>query len=69
MPDSNEYGLDEGRDKYNNYIIAYDRSSTVSEEKDVGTFDYVLVVYGMFYLLSSLILKEDLPYQPFGLVL
>ena len=41
VPDSNEYGLDEGRDKYNNYIIAYDRSSTVSEEKDVGTFDYV----------------------------
>ena len=41
VPDSNEYGLEEGRDKYNNYIIAYDRSSTVSEEKDVGTFDYV----------------------------
>ena len=40
VPDSNEYGLDEGWDKYNNYIIAYDRSSTVSEEKDVGTFDY-----------------------------
>ncbi|MDU8008580.1 MAG: DUF805 domain-containing protein [Veillonella sp.] len=58
VPESNEYGLDEGRDRYNNYIIAYDRSSTVSE-----------VVYGMFYLLSSLILKEDLPHQPFGLVL
>ncbi len=41
VPDSNKYGLDEGRDRYNNYIIAYDRSSTVSEEKDVGTFDYV----------------------------
>ena len=27
------------------------------------------VVYGMFYLLSSLILKEELPYQLFGLVL
>ena len=41
MPDSNEYGLDEGRNRYKNYIIAYDRSSTVSEDKDVGTFDYV----------------------------
>lgn len=41
VPESNEYGLDEGRDRYNNYIIAYDRSSTVSEDKDVGTFDYV----------------------------
>ena len=41
VPDSNEYGLDEGRNRYKNYIIAYDRSSTVSEEKDVGTFDYV----------------------------
>ena len=41
VPDSNKYGLDEGRDRYNNYIIAYDRSSTVSEDKDVGTFDYV----------------------------
>ena len=41
VPDSNEYGLDEGRDSYNNYIIAYDRSSTVSEDKDIGTFDYV----------------------------
>lgn len=41
VPDSNEYGLDEGRDRYNNYIIAYARSSTISEDKDVGTFDYV----------------------------
>ena len=41
VPESNEYGLDEGRDRYNNYIIVYDRSSTVSEDKDVGTFDYV----------------------------
>lgn len=41
VPDSNEYGLDEGRDRCNNYIIAYDRSSTVSEDKDIGTFDYV----------------------------
>ena len=41
VTDSNEYGLDEGRDSYNNYIIAYDRSSTVSEDKDIGTFDYV----------------------------
>lgn len=41
VPDSNEYGLDEGRNRYKNYIIAYDRSSTVSEDKDVGTFDYV----------------------------
>jgi len=68
VPDSNEYGLDEGRDSYNNYIIAYDRSSTVSEDKDIGTFDYVCG-YGMFYLLSHLILKEELPYQLFGLVL
>ena len=67
--DSNEYGLDEGRDKYNNYIIAYDRSSTVSEEKMLVHLTMCVVVYGMFYLLSSLILKEDLPYQPLGLVL
>ena len=41
VPDSNEYGLYEGRNRYKNYIIAYDRSSTISEDKDVGTFDYV----------------------------
>lgn len=41
VPDFNKYGLDEGRDSYNNYIIAYNRSSTVSEDKDIGTFDYV----------------------------
>ncbi|MDU1673652.1 MAG: DUF805 domain-containing protein [Veillonella sp.] len=41
VPDSNEYGLDEGRDKYNNYIIAYDRSSTISKDESSGTFDYV----------------------------
>ena len=41
VPDFNKYGLDEGRDRYNNYIIAYNRSSTVSEDKDIGTFDYV----------------------------
>ena len=28
-----------------------------------------VVVYGMFYLLGSFMLKADPPYQPFGLVL
>ena len=41
VPDSNEYGLDEGRDRYNNYIITYNRSSTISEDKDASRFDYV----------------------------
>ena len=39
--DSNEYGLDEGRDRYNNYIINYARSSTISEGKDASRFDYM----------------------------
>lgn len=39
--DSNEYGLDEGRDRYNNYIINYARSSTISEDKDASRFDYM----------------------------
>ena len=41
VPDSNEYGLDEGRDRYNNYIISYVRSSTISKDESSGTFDYV----------------------------
>ena len=41
VPDSNEYGLDEGRDRYNNYIINYARSSTISEGKDASRFDYM----------------------------
>ena len=41
VPDSNKYGLDEGRDRYNNYIITYNRSSTISEDKDASRFDYV----------------------------
>ena len=41
VPDSNEYGLDEGRDRYNNYIIHYARSSTISEGKDASRFDYM----------------------------
>ena len=41
VPDSNKYGLDEGRDRYNNYIISYVRSSTISKDKGTGTFDYV----------------------------
>ena len=41
VPDSNEYGLDEGRDRYNNYIITYNRSSTISEGKDASRFDYM----------------------------
>ena len=41
VPDSNEYGLDEGRDRYNNYIITYVRSSTISKDKGASTFDYV----------------------------
>ena len=41
VPDSNEYGLDEGRDRYNNYIIKYARSSTISEGKDASRFDYM----------------------------
>ena len=40
-PDSNKYGLDEGRDRYNNYIISYARSSTISKDKKAGTLDYV----------------------------
>lgn len=41
VPDSNKYGLDEGRDRYNNYIISYTRSSTISKDKKAGTLDYV----------------------------
>ena len=41
VPDSNKYGLDEGRDRYNNYIITYARSSTISEDKDASRFDYM----------------------------
>ena len=41
VPDSNRYGLDEGRDRYNNYIISYVRSSTISKDRRAGTFDYV----------------------------
>ena len=41
VPDSNKYGLDEGRDRYNNYIISYARSSTISKDKKAGTIDYV----------------------------
>lgn len=40
VPDSNKYGLDEGRDRYNNYIISYARSSTISKDKKAGTLDY-----------------------------
>ena len=41
VPDSNAYGLDEGRDRYNNYIISYVRSSTINKDKRAGTLDYV----------------------------
>ncbi len=41
VPDSNKYGLDEGRDRYNNYIISYARSSNISKDKKAGTLDYV----------------------------
>ena len=41
VPDSNKYGLDEGRDRYNNYVISYARSSTISKDKKAGTLDYV----------------------------
>lgn len=41
VPDSNKYGLDEGQDRYNNYIISYARSSTISKDKKAGTLDYV----------------------------
>lgn len=41
VPDSNKYGLDEGRDRYNNYIISYARSSTISKDKKAGTLDYI----------------------------
>ena len=41
VPDSNKYGLGEGRDRYNNYIISYARSSTISKDKKAGTLDYV----------------------------
>ena len=41
VPDSNKYGLDEGRDRYNNYIISYARSSTISKDRKAGTLDYV----------------------------
>ena len=41
VPDSNEYGLDEGRDRYNNYIIAYTRSSTITKDTNNSKFDYI----------------------------
>ena len=41
VPDSNEYGLDGGRDRHNNYIISYVRSSAISQDERSGTFDYV----------------------------
>ena len=41
VPDSNEYGLDEGRDRYNNYIIAYTRSSTITKATNNSKFDYI----------------------------
>ena len=41
VPDSNEYGLDEGRDGYKNCIIVYARSSIISEGKDASRFDYM----------------------------
>ena len=41
VPDSNEYGLDEGRDRYNNYIIAYARSSAIAKGTDNSKFDYI----------------------------
>ena len=41
VTDSNEYGLDGGRDRHNNYIISYVRSSAISQDERSGTFDYV----------------------------
>ena len=41
VADSNEYGLDGGRDRHNNYIISYVRSSAISQDERSGTFDYV----------------------------
>ena len=41
VPDSNKYGLDEGRDRYNNYIIAYTRSSTITKATNNSKFDYI----------------------------
>lgn len=41
VPDSNEYGLNEGRDRFNNYIIAYTRSSMISKDTDNSKFDYI----------------------------
>ena len=41
VPDSNEYGLDEGRDRYNNYIITYTRSSTITKDTNNSKFDYI----------------------------
>ena len=41
VPDSNEYGLDEGRDRYNKYIITYTRSSTITKDTNNSKFDYI----------------------------
>ena len=41
VPDSNKYGLDEGRDSYNNYIISYTRSSTITKATNNSKFDYI----------------------------
>lgn len=41
VPDYNKYGLDEGRDRHNNYIISYVRSSTISKDTNNSKFDYI----------------------------
>ena len=66
VPDSNEYGLDEGRDRYNNFIIAYDRSSTVSEDKDIGRFDYVCGCIWDVLFAKPFDIKGRAPISAFG---
>lgn len=69
VPDSNEYGLDEGRINIITILLPTIEAPPLVKKKMLVHLTMCVVVYGMFYLLSSLILKEDLPYQPLGLVL
>lgn len=69
VPDSNEYGLDEGRDRYNNTLLLTLEVPLLVKIRMLVDLTICVVVYGMLYLLNSLMLMADLPYQPFGLVL
>ena len=66
VPDSNEYGLDEGRDRYNNYIISYVRSSTISKDESSGTFDYVCSCIWDVLFAKLFDIKGRAPISAFG---